>query len=339
VHFRMLITGLILMDVIAFVLQSDAQLNEEYATKFDALEAFSSLIFFLEFAVRLSTIYEAKQYRSLTPSQAHLSFLLSWEAVIDILSFLPWFLEVAFSLRSTIFQTDKTLDLPNLSALRLLRLSRLLKNWQVLEAFDIVSRVLYFNAEILFCALVICGIMIIVTSTLLYFFRPNNHADFQNIPATTYLSIMMLTGQGQPEGELPWYTKVICSITSIFAVAQFAIPASMLTWGFEQEAARRIKKAAQRRAGTKEDDSSGDSTLDFAEDWREYEDEVLGSDSDEEKAKLKEVPSAAVFAASPADQLMAFAQRFQAMEQEIAALKAQMELKDQEIARLKADPR
>eukprot|EP01052_Picozoa_sp_SAG31_P006311 SAG31_NODE_288_length_18400_cov_55.018851_14_plen_63_part_00 len=54
----------------------------------------------------------------------------------------------------------------------------------------------------------------------------------------------MLTGQGQPDGELPWYTKVIIVATAMFSIALFAIPAGMLTWGFEAEAERLFRKKA-----------------------------------------------------------------------------------------------
>ena len=113
------------------------------------------------------------------------------------------------------------------------------------------------------------------TSVLLYFLQPggedgDSEEDFSSIPATFYLSVLMLTGQGVPEGALPWYTarietterawpllwplplpwrlaaltpnatclffplpgpqKLVVAITAVFSVAIFAIPASMLTY-------------------------------------------------------------------------------------------------------------
>merc|ERR1719356_2111445 len=102
-----------------------------------------------------------------------------------------------------------------------------------------------------------------------------------------YLAIMMLTGQGQPDGVLPWYTKLIVVVTAIFSVAQFAIPASMLTWGFEAEASRRIrvqvknkKKMAERHKLGMEDPVSSCSSDGYHSDesWQEYEEEIVGSE-------------------------------------------------------------
>jgi hypothetical protein len=58
-----------------------------------------------------------------------------------------------------------------------------------------------------------------------------------------YLSTMMLTGQGGPSGDLPWYTRGVVLLTGVFSIGMFAIPASMLTWGFEAEAERYAKRA------------------------------------------------------------------------------------------------
>jgi hypothetical protein len=61
-----------------------------------------------------------------------------------------------------------------------------------------------------------------------------------------YLSTMMLTGQGGPDGDLPWYTSGVVLLTGVFSIGMFAIPASMLTWGFEAEAERYAKRAYLR---------------------------------------------------------------------------------------------
>merc|ERR1712138_284536 len=70
---------------------------------------------------------------------------------------------------------------------------------------------------------------------------------FESIPATMYLSILMLTGQGEPDGELTTLLKSLCAFTAIFSVAMVAIPASMLTFGFEIEAQRLVLKRRERR--------------------------------------------------------------------------------------------
>merc|ERR1719476_273214 len=120
----------------------------------------------------------------------------------------------------------------------MLRLVRILKLSCFWSAFRMVMRVLYFNWNILGLAFLVCLTMLMVCSVLLYYLRPQYDPkdNFSSILACMYLAILMLTGQGEPNGVMPWYTRIIVAVTALFAIAQFAIPASMLTWGFEQEA-------------------------------------------------------------------------------------------------------
>jgi len=193
---------------------------------------------------------------------------------------------------------QNSLVLPNLTWLRVLRLFRLLKNSMVFEAFDVFARVLYFNAEILILSVILCAILVLLLSTLLFYLRPPGQSDeYRSILATMYLAIMMLTGQGAPDGPLPWYTKMMVCCCSVFAVGLFAIQASMLTWGFEQEAERRLKKHGERKKRQQQrqqlqledlpEDSTSSGEEDLEQQWEEYEHMVASSDDDEEKSKEK----------------------------------------------------
>jgi hypothetical protein len=62
----------------------------------------------------------------------------------------------------------------------------------------------------------------------------------------------MLTGQGTPSGTMPWYTKLIVMLTAIFSVPIFVIPGGMLTWGFEAEAERLMRRKRERRRRLKQ---------------------------------------------------------------------------------------
>ena len=88
-----------------------------------------------------------------------------------------------------------------------------MKTQSYAKAFDAVNRVVYYNSEILYVALMVCIFLVLFTSVLMYYFRPKNPVDaqdFESIAATMYLSTLMLTGQGGPDGDLPWYTKGLC---------------------------------------------------------------------------------------------------------------------------------
>jgi hypothetical protein len=124
----------------------------------------------------------------------------------------------------------------------------------------------------------ICGaspIYIIILPVLLL-------AEFQSILSTMYLSTLMLTGQGGPQGDLPWYTKSGVLLTGVFSIGMFAIPASMLTWGFEAEAARIAKRSRQqsKKKLTVSNSSDWSSSDDDYSTDEEYQKIIAGEESD-----------------------------------------------------------
>lgn len=236
--YKLFISAIILMDLLLFILSTEPPLAQQHAQVFHLAEGIASCIFLVEYIARLVVCVEGKRYQTMSAIQARLHYAMTWPALIDLFSCLPFFLELPTGLQ-----------LPTLTYLRFFRLFRILKTEGSVRAVGAVYRVIYYNREILYVALLICLLLILLTAVLLYYLRPSNpddSQDFQSILATLYLSTLMLTGQGGPSGELPWYTKLVVLLTSVFSVAMFAIPASMLTWGFEAEAARMAKQARRR---------------------------------------------------------------------------------------------
>jgi voltage-gated potassium channel len=277
VFFKRFISAIILSDLVLFILSTDTKLSNSYKHLFHASEGFASCIFLIEYIARLATIMEKKKYREMGPLTGRLRYATTKGALVDILATLPFFLEYLTGW-----------ELPTLTYLRFFRLFRILKTEGYVRALDAVYRVIYFNREILWVAVLLCMFLVLVTAVLLYYLRPKNEddssQDFHSIAATLYLSTLMLTGQGPPDGDLPWYTKLVVLTTSVFSVAMFAIPASMLTWGFEAEAARMAKATRQRslRQSRKESgelmSSSSSSSFDS--------DESDGYSTDEEYLKI-----------------------------------------------------
>lgn len=164
--------------------------------------------------------------------------------------------------------------MPTLTYLRIFRLFRITRTSSYSKAMDAVVRVFYFNQEIMIVAGLLGLYLVLFTSIAMYYLRPRGDdvkmvedaADFESIGSTMVLSLLMLTGQGGPSGELPWYTQIVVLMTGMFSVAMFAIPASMLTWGFEAEAQRlgvkARKKMMARQRGEEYNDYTSSSSSD-----------------------------------------------------------------------------
>jgi voltage-gated potassium channel len=230
VWFKIFITSVILFDCTLFILSTDRRIYKNQLTLFLTSEAIVSWIFMIEYSMRLYTITESKTYRGFGPLMGRLRYMVTLPALIDLFATLPYFAEYVVPF-----------DLPTLTYLRVFRLGRILKTAGFVQAMDTVYRVIYYNREVLYVVLWLCLGLILTTAFALYTLRPmDTRADedyldeFHSIPATLYLATLMLTGQGGPESnDLPWYSKTVVLATAVFSVAMFAIPASMLTWGFE----------------------------------------------------------------------------------------------------------
>ena len=287
VLFKTFMTSTILIDL-GFFIVSTEPMFANYKTFYYA-EGVTSTIFLFEYLARLISVIESRNYKPLGPVRGRFKYMMSTNAIIDFLATFPFFIELATNV-----------DLPTLTYLRVFRLLRILKTEAYSNAFDAVWRVLFYNREILYVALLVCIFLILCTSVLMYYLRPPNdeNGDFESIASTMYVSTLMLTGQGGPDAEnVPWYTKMIILLTGIFSVAMFAIPASMLTWGFEAEA-ERLAALTRRRAkyGLQRQDSSSsewDSSDSEGTD-EEYQKIIAGEDEeDEEKNALLKMFQAA----------------------------------------------
>ena len=244
--FKHLIASVILFDLTLYVLSTDPKYMKgvERHEFFALTEAITSSIFMVEYLLRLVTCVESRRFKKYGQVVGRLRYLVTMPALIDAAATFPFFIELMFGV-----------DLPTLTFLRAFRLLRILKTNAFSKALSAVYRVIYYNREILWVAFILCIFLVLVTAFLMYYLRPRepteDSADFSSIGATLYLSTLMLTGQGGPDGDLPWYTKGVVLLTGVFSIGMFAIPASMLTWGFEAEAerlaARAIQKAREKR--------------------------------------------------------------------------------------------
>jgi len=297
--FQTTMASIIILDAIIYIISTEPQLHQ-YHTLFYTIEGITSTIFLTELIARLMVCTEKKRYAKYGPIGGRWRYMYSFQGAIDSFATLPFFIELVTGV-----------NLPTLTYLRVFRLVRITRTRSYTKAVDAVGRVLYFNREILHVAALLGLYLVVVTSVLMYYLRPrgvdvdgvDDISDFESIGSTMVLSILMLTGQGGPSGKLPWYTQAIVLLTGIFSVAMFAIPASMLTWGFEAEAQRLGIKARKRALAKRKGEvyvsdtsssgsgSSGDGSSLSSSD-EEYMNIIGGEDEDEsdEDGKVVEMP-------------------------------------------------
>ena len=145
--------------------------------------------------------------------------------IIDLLAILPFYLVFL------------DIDLRSLRAIRIIRLFRLAKLIRYVKALDDIGRTLKEKTPDIITALILIGILIFMSSTLIYYAERDAQPDvFTSIPASMWWAVSTLTTVGY--GDIYPVTgagKVLGSIVAILGISAFAIPTAILSSAFRKK--------------------------------------------------------------------------------------------------------
>ena len=217
---------LIVANGVAFAAETVPSLYARYGREFEAFNAFSVMVFTIEYVLRVWSSVEIPLLRRLPHWRARLNFALRPMMIIDLLAFLPWYLYpiLPFDLR----------------ALRLFRLFRLLKLLRYSPALQTLQRVLANEYRALLGALLVMMMLLLFASSIVYFLERDAQPDkFGSIPAAAWWGLATLTtiGYGDIVPVTTW-GRIFGGVVMLFGLGMFALPIAILSDGFSQESAR-----------------------------------------------------------------------------------------------------
>ncbi len=222
---------LIILNVAAVMLETVASIHKPYAAFFRIFDMVSVIIFTIEYILRVwSSNHDPRYAHSF---HGRVRYIFSWEALIDLLAILPFYVHVVVGL-----------DLRVLRMLRLLRFLRLYRLTAYMKSARMVKNVFITRANDLKLSLVIILTLIIVASCMVYF--AEHHAQpqiFSSIPATLWWAIITVTSVGY--GDMVPVTltgKTLAGIISLLGLAVYALPAGIITAGFLDEGRKARKQ-------------------------------------------------------------------------------------------------
>lgn len=211
----------IITSVITIALESVSSLREHFALGFRILEWSFTIVFTIEYIVRIFIV------------EKKLKYVLSTFGLIDLISILPTYFAL-FVAGAQYFLIVRSL--------RLLRVFRVLKLIRYLSEARVLADALRASSAkiIVFLASVICGTFLM--GTAMYMVEGPEHG-FTDIPTSIYWCIVTLTTVGY--GDLVPVTplgRALASIIMILGYGVIAVPTGIVT----SELSRNVKPSAKR---------------------------------------------------------------------------------------------
>ena len=198
----------IVVSIVAVCLESVASVREQYGSELRALEWIITILFTVEYLLRLYCVGNPWRYAR------------SFYGVIDLLSILPTYLSIFISGSQSLLV---------IRALRLLRVFRVLKLAHFVGEARLLRAALHASSRKIIVFLgVVLTLMVIVGSMMYLIEGPGN--GFTNIPQSIYWTIVTMTTVGY--GDIAPQTvlgKLLASAVMIMGYGIIAVPTGIVT--------------------------------------------------------------------------------------------------------------
>jgi voltage-gated potassium channel len=230
--FDLALMSLIFLNVLAVIVGSVQSIQVRWSHFLYQFEVFSVAVFTLEYVARLWSCTADPRFSR--PVRGRIRLALRAMSLIDLLAILPFYLPF-FSA-----------DLRVVRLLRLLRMLRVMKTARYYASLDLIRDVFKSRKEELVLTSVLMGLLLVVSSTVLYYCENAVQPEiFTSIPATMWWSIATLTTVGY--GDMCPVTalgKLCAGVIAVLGIGLFALPAGILGAGFV-EAIQKRKSGAR----------------------------------------------------------------------------------------------
>jgi len=199
---------IILASIILVMLESVVHINQQYGDALHVLEWVITIIFSIEYALRIWVVKKPWSY------------ILSFYGIIDLLSVIPTYL-------SLILVGSHSLMV--IRAIRLLRVFRILKLNRYSQAGNHLGKALWASREKISVFLFFVLNLVIIVGTLMYLIEGPAHG-FKSIPSSIYWAIVTMTtvGYGDISPETPT-GQLLASMVMIVGYAIIAVPTGIVT--------------------------------------------------------------------------------------------------------------
>ncbi|MDY0342594.1 MAG: ion transporter [Lentimicrobium sp.] len=236
--FDVILIWTILVSVAMVILESVAEYRIDYRIWFMIGEWVFTIIFLLEYLLRIYIVRRKKAY------------IFSFFGIIDLLSVLPTFISVLL---------PGAQFLMAIRILRLMRIFRVFKLSNYLAEAEILRRAMLASSRKIMVFLSAIALLVVVIGSAIYVIEGPAHG-FKDIPTSIYWAVVTLTTVGY--GDISPQTSVgqfFASIVMVLGYSIIAVPTGIMTVALSQTVHKARTKVIQCPS-CKSDDNDADAS-------------------------------------------------------------------------------
>ncbi len=225
--FDIVLLWAIVLSVLSVMLESVQEINDQFGHIFAILEWSFTILFTIEYALRLAITRRPERYA--------FSFL----GIIDLLALLPTYLTLI---------TAGGSYLVVIRTIRLLRIARILKLSRYLREASVIGNALKASRHKIFVFLGAVCTLVMIMGTLMYIIESGD-SGFTSIPRSIYWAIVTVTTVGY--GDISPQTALgqgFASVLMLMGYAIIAVPTGIVT---SEIATAEMDKRATEASGKK----------------------------------------------------------------------------------------
>ena len=217
----------LVVNLIAAILSTFESIDAVHGALFDGIETVTVFFFAVDYVLRLFTANEL--YPDLPEGKSLLRYMTSFAGVIDLLSFLPYYLPFFFPSGAVVFRM-----------FRIVRIFRLFRINAYYDSLNVITEVIVGKKQQLLSSMFILAVLMVASSLCMYSLEHDAQPEvFSNAFSGLWWSVSTLLTIGY--GDIYPITplgKAVSIVITFLGVLMVAIPTGIISAGFVEQYSR-----------------------------------------------------------------------------------------------------
>ncbi len=222
--YDVLSTGALVVNLTVAIMNTFDNLHARYGDILSAIEAVTIAFFAVDYVLRL--ISSRCLYPNVPESRAIRKYMLSFAGVIDLLSFLPYYLPVFFPAGAAAFRM-----------FRVIRIMRLFRINAYYDSLNVITEVIVSKKQQLLSSVFIILVLMVASSLCMYSLEHEAQPEvFENAFSGIWWSVstLLTVGYGDIYAITP-LGRVFSIFITFLGVGMVAIPTGIISAGFVEQ--------------------------------------------------------------------------------------------------------